>query len=610
MEKWQQAAELLSEGYYERVGQILQAQQEAAQRSGQLATAVFLAAASQLCLTCLQFRAERKLHQLGLDEASRREQELRQQIQVVLTLLADQSPTDTQADLEAAFNLPTTQSILGEPQESNSGIQPNLLQKIQRLLGFEEASTSEKHETSAEHQYLQAEQEPATPMETDRAIVSPADDQDETPSTSQNQGRDEPASTLTQAEKEILQAAIDALTGPGHRDAKSLPAIDPEAQVLESQKGKKAPIDEEVETEASQRSPEIELLQSVIKSMEEDAYKSEGSLLSPEDERLVIKAEKYLKRGLEEDDIPGVPPWQKFETRTIEGGRENERDISDKQSPEPAGPLVSPALAKDEPDVFPERWDPSKPSLVVYCLGPFRVYQNDRLVTSWSGLKGLSIFKYLIANEGKSIAKEVLMEVFWPDMDIEATRRNLHQAIYSLRQTLRQGLPEFQHILFRNDRYELNPEIEFWIDFVELEHHAKAGKRNEIDGNIGVAMAEYGIAEGLYQGDFLSEDLYETWPLSQRERLRTTYLETADRLSAYYQQREEFTATIAICQKILSHDNCYETAHRRLMESYLAYGQRHLAVRQYETCFNALAKELDLKPSKETVKIYNSIKLI
>ncbi len=60
MEKWQQATELLNKGYYERVGQILQVQQEAAQRSGQLATAVFLAAASQLCLTCLQFRAERE----------------------------------------------------------------------------------------------------------------------------------------------------------------------------------------------------------------------------------------------------------------------------------------------------------------------------------------------------------------------------------------------------------------------------------------------------------------------------------------------------------------------------------------------------------------------
>jgi DNA-binding SARP family transcriptional activator len=249
-----------------------------------------------------------------------------------------------------------------------------------------------------------------------------------------------------------------------------------------------------------------------------------------------------------------------------------------------------------------------RPSLAVYCLGQFRIYFNDQLLTSWSGLKGLSIFKYLIANEGNPVSKEVLMDVFWPDTEFEITQRNLHQAIYSLRQTLRHEAPEYKYIIFQNDRYGLNPEIDLWIDFVELEHHARVGQQYELDGNLAAAMAEFGIVEGLYQGDFLSDDLYETWPIAQREGLRTIYLKAADRLSAYYLQLGEYTAAIAIGQKILAHDNCYETTHRRLMESYLAIGQRHLAARQYEICFNALATELDIKPSPETEKIYKSIK--
>ena len=607
MEKWQQAAELLNKGHYERVGQLLQAQQEAAQRSGQLATAVFLAAASQLCLTCLQFQAERELHQLGLDEALRREHELRQQIQGVLSLLSHQGPLETQGDLEAVFNLPPTQSILDGPEEANSEKQPNLLQKIQQRLGFELALESGKQEAKAGHQYPQAEQEPAPPTETDKKIVTAPSDQAEKPYTSQILEQEKPALRLSQAERELLQAANAWLTEPQYQEADSLPAIDPEALVFESQKSSTMPIEDKIEPEVSGTSPEIALLRSVMNMMDEPANKPESSLLFAEDELLVVKAERAHKRGLDKDGISDAAPEEKGESKAIRGEVDDERLIPDKQRPEPAGPLVLPALAKDSSVRMHERRDSNAPSLVVYCLGPFRVYQNDRLITSWSGLKGLSIFKYLIANEGRPIAKEVLMDVFWPDMDIEATRRNLHQAIYSLRQTLRHRIPDFQHILFRNDRYEFNPEMELWIDFVELEHHAKAGKRHEVDGNIVAAMAEYGIAEGLYQGEFLSEDLYETWPLTQRERLRTTYLEAADRLSAYYQQREEHTATIAICQKILSHDNCYETAHRRLMESYLAYGQRQLAIRQFHVCVETLRSELDIIPSEKIEALYRRI---
>src|SRR5262249_9659444 len=75
-------------------------------------------------------------------------------------------------------------------------------------------------------------------------------------------------------------------------------------------------------------------------------------------------------------------------------------------------------------------------SLTVNCLGMFRVYRNSQIITQWHSLKGQSIFKYLVAHHGTAISKDVLMDVFWPDADHESARRNLHQAIYSLRQTM------------------------------------------------------------------------------------------------------------------------------------------------------------------------------
>jgi DNA-binding SARP family transcriptional activator len=246
-------------------------------------------------------------------------------------------------------------------------------------------------------------------------------------------------------------------------------------------------------------------------------------------------------------------------------------------------------------------------SLVIHSLGPFRVIHDGRLISDWNGLKGLAVLKYLVAQRGKPVSKDILMEAIWPESDPEAARRNLHQAIYSLRQTLQSDKPDFRLIEFHNDRYQINPTARFWIDFVAFEELAQEGQQLAVTGQVQEALQVYSRAEELYQGDFLEGDLYEEWAVAQREQLRLLYLEVASWLTEQYVKRREFTAAIGLSQKILTQDACHEQAHRCLMVSYAALGQRHLAVRQYLTCVRALRAELDLSPSPETTALYQQI---
>jgi DNA-binding SARP family transcriptional activator len=240
-------------------------------------------------------------------------------------------------------------------------------------------------------------------------------------------------------------------------------------------------------------------------------------------------------------------------------------------------------------------------------LGQFQAYQDEQLVENWLSRKALSIFKYLILAHPAPVVKEVLMETFWPDSDPEAARRNLHQAIYTLRQILRGEQPEFHHIFFKNDCYTLHPNMEVWIDFREFEKCIQAGRHLDQSGQSERAIDQYGAAAGLYQGDFLEEDLYEDWPTLQREQLRNAYYSLVDRLTELYLQTGHHISVIHLCHKVLAKDRCYESVHRMLMQSYLAQGQRHLAVRQYETCVRALREDLGILPSRETVNLYHSI---
>ena len=267
-------------------------------------------------------------------------------------------------------------------------------------------------------------------------------------------------------------------------------------------------------------------------------------------------------------------------------------------------------LVQEEVQPYDHSIEDKKPNLAFYCLGAFRVYQDDQAINNWKSNKGVAILKYLVAHNPKPISKEMLMDIFWPDSDLESARRNLHQAVYSLRQALRINQPELQHIRYENDSYSLNPDISQWIDFEEYEHRVQNGRRLEVNGRIDEALKEFGIAEGLYQGGFLEENLYDDWAIRKREYLQTQYLSLTIRLIRHYHQRKEFTAAIALCHKRLSLDPSYEPAHRHLIRCLLAQGQRHLAARQYQTCVQVLKDELGLEPDAKTAALYHQIDTI
>ncbi len=248
----------------------------------------------------------------------------------------------------------------------------------------------------------------------------------------------------------------------------------------------------------------------------------------------------------------------------------------------------------------------SSAGLTVYCLGPFRVFHEAQYIENWGSKKAQQILKYLLIHRQHPVPKETLMDTIWPEADPEAARRNLHQAIYVLRQTLKTELG-LNCIQFENDGYRIDPSQSLWCDYEAFEQYAQAGQRLEQAGQSGPAMAAYGKASGLYQDDFLVEDLYEDWPKSQREYLWQLYLSLAQRLAEYYLEHKEYTAALALGRRILQKDGAQEPAHQILMRAYAGQGLRHLAVRQYKNCVQALRQELALPPSPETQALYQSL---
>jgi DNA-binding SARP family transcriptional activator len=248
---------------------------------------------------------------------------------------------------------------------------------------------------------------------------------------------------------------------------------------------------------------------------------------------------------------------------------------------------------------WPEE-DQGIPSLVIYCLGPFRVYQNNRYIPDWPSKKAQLVFKYLLTQRQRKASKEVLMETFWPEVEPEAARRSLHQAIYSLRRSLGIINSQYQYVLFENDAYFLDPKMKIWIDCEEFEHRCRSGDLLLEGGDLINALKEYEVAENLYQDHYLSDDLYEDWLVPYRQYLWQMYLRISLSLARSYLERKEYSQAVGISQRILSRDMAQEEAHQIIIRSYLHENQRHLAMRQYHKCVQVFKNEFNLLPSPET----------
>ncbi|HWQ15919.1 MAG TPA: BTAD domain-containing putative transcriptional regulator, partial [Roseiflexaceae bacterium] len=274
-----------------------------------------------------------------------------------------------------------------------------------------------------------------------------------------------------------------------------------------------------------------------------------------------------------------------------------EREVGAAPAPAVLPPPVPPDAAGARPSA----------ALTVHLLGPFRVLVNERPVESWPSGRGRALFKYLMAHHTRPIARDTLMDLFWPEARPEAARNSLNVALHGLRQAFR-AVSDLPVVIFQEGAYRINPDVSLWVDVEEFERRVRAGRRLEAAGQLAAATAEYEVAAGLYQGDFMADDPYDDWPVLTRERLRVAYLETLDRLAQISFGQGKYAACANLCQLILARDVCREDAHCRLMRCYARQGQHHLALRQYQVCVEALRQELGVEPALATIQLCERIR--
>jgi DNA-binding SARP family transcriptional activator len=251
--------------------------------------------------------------------------------------------------------------------------------------------------------------------------------------------------------------------------------------------------------------------------------------------------------------------------------------------------------------------------LAACLLGPFCLLRHGQPLGEGHGNKTSRVLRFLVAQRGRSVPLDALIDIFWPDADAESGRRNVHQMVYTIRKSLRGAdssaddgsVPPL--IIFANDAYALNVHGGFWCDATEFEKHVAAGRRAEAECRHGDAMRHYAEAQHLYRGDFLEDLPYDEWVLADRRHLRTLYVETVNRVAEAHLDAGALDEALELSHRLLNGDPCDESAHRRLMRCYARAGNRGMLIQQYEACAEAMDRVLGLAPDPETVELYTSL---
>ncbi len=242
-------------------------------------------------------------------------------------------------------------------------------------------------------------------------------------------------------------------------------------------------------------------------------------------------------------------------------------------------------------------------ALRIYALGQVHVQRGSQEIaaSNWRYAKARELFFYLLCTPPRT--REQIGLDLWPDASAAQLRGNLKVTLYHLRHAL--GRPNC--ILFENDQYNFNRDMDYWFDMEAFRSGLGEARRLETrEPEQALEVLERTIR--LYRGDFLAGWKEGEWYLPLQEELRREYGEGLMLLGQWRFARGEYVLAAKVYRKAIAHDSYQETAHRELMRSLARQGEPGLALRDYQDLVKLLRDDLGAPPSPETKALYERLK--
>lgn len=240
----------------------------------------------------------------------------------------------------------------------------------------------------------------------------------------------------------------------------------------------------------------------------------------------------------------------------------------------------------------------SREGVGIRSLGGFGVTIDGEPVptAAWQSKVARTILAMLVANRGRPLHREVLIERIWPDDDPVKAANRLSVALTTIRNVLDPHKSHPADHFLRSDKESVSLSLShLHIDVEEFLATCFQGQKMVRAGNEEHGVEVLRAAEAMYLGEFLEEHLYDDWAVGLREEARTAFVQVATGLAETDLRSGDPDSAARHYLRVLERDPYNESAHLKLVTAMIETG-RHGAARRLYGAYVSRMVELDVEP--------------
>ena len=239
---------------------------------------------------------------------------------------------------------------------------------------------------------------------------------------------------------------------------------------------------------------------------------------------------------------------------------------------------------------------PAEVMLAMEALGSSRVLVNGLAVEDLKPLAREILF-YIVDHD--RVARDRLMDAFWPEQPAGRQVSSLHTAIYGIRRELGKDMIQFDGAF-----YTIHPDSSLLYDVARFEQAAAAAERLPP----GDPRLIFALTEGVnsYGGAFLPE-MDSEWVDERRRSLEFRYV---DLLAVYSEEaliQGQPAEAVGRLRIALAIDPLRDDTNKYYLEALGQLGRRSEIVTHYQDYVRRLADELGLDPPEEMRGLYDRL---
>lgn len=243
--------------------------------------------------------------------------------------------------------------------------------------------------------------------------------------------------------------------------------------------------------------------------------------------------------------------------------------------------------------------------LFIQMFGSADFFVAGKPVTTRLSAKSLAILIFLVCHEQHRTTREKLASMFWGE-SYETATYNLRYNLWNIKKVIPPDEKGEEFLITSKDFCGINPAYQYTSDLARLQQLLKE-QSGDAPLDILLEIREILSREFLEDFHIRDSDEFNDWLLFERTRYQKLSQENLEQLYEDYIQNQDLTRAEDALRALLRINPYEEKYYCRIMKLCLQKGERHAALRWYQSCEELLLKDLNLAPSKTLRELYLEI---